>query len=332
VAIGQNLGSPEGSATTGDTTRSAGLGHRPVPAGRAPRRRRPGGSHALPALAFLAPLLVFYATYFVYAIGFLGKASRQRIGLSFVNAVDVGWENFRLVVTDPNFQRALVNSLGYALFHIAVALTLGFLLAMMLSTGVRFRKTFYIVFLVPALIPMALFATVFGQMLETRDGAINGLLRNVGLGALTQDWLGATVPAYTAVAILLVYAIGLPIMYYTAGASAMDLSVIESAVLDGARTGQIFRLILFPLLKNVHKTVILSMLLGAFRGFDIIYFSTNSQPGGRTGIVGTYIYSSTVGVDKVGFAAAASVIVLLVALVISIIQLIVTRRSGSTYV
>ena len=336
MSVGEDLETPEGGAATGQApTRPAEDGHRPGPAGRVRRwsyQRNPGGAQVLPAMAFLAPLFVFYGLYFLYAIGFLGKVSGQRVGLSFANAVDVGWENFRLVATDPIFQRSLANTLAYAFFHIAVALTLGFLLAMMLATGVRFRRTFYIVFLMPALIPMALFATVFGQMLETRDGALNSLLRDVGLGALTQDWLGSTVPGYTAVAILLVYAIGLPIMYYTAGATSMDLSVIESAVLDGARTGQIFRLILFPLLKNVHKTVILSMLLGGFRAFDIIYFSTGGKPSGRTEIVGTYIYGSTVSVDKVGFAAAASVIVLLVALVISIIQLVVTRRSGGTYV
>ena len=325
----QSRGAPPTASTRGEWSdrRSPRSPRGTVDRARRSSRRKATTRVLFIAGGFLLPLLAFYAVYFLYAIGFLTSVSGQRVGLSFVDAVDVGWDNFRLVITDPTFLWALANTLAFSAFHILVALTLGFLLAMLLATGVRFRKFFYVVFLLPALIPMALFATVFGQMLETKDGALNGLLRTVGLGFLQQDWLGHTVPGYTAVAILLVYAIGLPIMYYTAGATALDLSVIESAVLDGARTGQIFRLILFPLLKNVHKVVILSMLLGGFRAFDIIFFSTEGKPGGRTGIVGTYIYNTTLSVDKVGFAAAASVIVLVVALIIGIIQLIVTRRS-----
>jgi len=125
-----------------------------------------------------------------------------------------------------------------------------------------------------------------------------------------------------------VYMVGLPIMYYTSDITAVNLSLVESAVLDGASTWQVFRLMLFPLLRNTHKTVILSVLLGSFRAFDIIYFSTAGQPGGRTSITGTYIYNAALGINRVGYAAAASLIVLVIALVISLVQLVVTRKRG----
>jgi ABC-type sugar transport system permease subunit len=74
--------------------------------------------------------------------------------------------------------------------------------------------------------------------------------------------------------------------------------------------------------------VILSVLLGSFRAFDLIFFSTLGAPSGRTGISGTYIYQSALAQDGVGYAAAASVIVLIVALIVSLVQIIVTRRSN----
>lgn len=301
-----------------------------------------GGSRALPprggasrvtaktgwyAVGFLTPLVIVYSVYFLFSFGVLGVVSTQRVGLTFRNAVDVGTQNFTLVASDPAFQGALLNTLLFALFSVAVSLTLGFALAMMLASGVRFRRFFYTIFLLPALIPMSLFATVFGRMLETRDGAINEGLRAIGLGFLAQDWLGDPGAAYVAVAVLITYAIGLPIMYYTTDVAQVQASVMESATLDGANVWQIYRIMLFPLLRTTHITVILSVLLGSFRAFDIIYFSTAGQPGGRTDITGTYIYKATLGLDRIGYAAAASIIVLVVALAFSIIQIIVRRKA-----
>ncbi|MFV0464000.1 MAG: carbohydrate ABC transporter permease [Nostocoides sp.] len=284
--------------------------------------------HLVTALLFLLPLIAFYGIYYLYSFVFLARISTERVSLTFVGAVDVGWENFRLVVTDPVFLTSLVNTFAFAGIAIVAGLTVGFVLAIILATGVRGRKVFYAIFLIPSLIPLSLFATVFGQMLETQDGAFNRILRAIGLGGLQQEWLSNTGPAYVAVAILLVYLVGLPIMYYTSDIPAANLDLVEAALLDGAGPWQIFRLILFPLLRTTHITVILSVLLGSFRAFDLIYFSTGGAPGGRTNIVGVYIYNATLGHDRVGYAAAASVIVLIVALSISAVQMFLTRRGA----
>jgi ABC-type sugar transport system permease subunit len=97
-------------------------------------------------------------------------------------------------------------------------------------------------------------------------------------------------------------------------------------MIDGASAWQTYRLILFPMLRNTHRTVVLSVLLGSFRAFDVVYFSTNGQPGGRTAITGTYLYNSMLGQDRVGYAAAAAVIVLVIALGISAVHVVLQRR------
>jgi raffinose/stachyose/melibiose transport system permease protein len=291
--------------------------------------RRRSRREGLVALVFLLPVLAFYGIYYLYAFLFLGVVSRQRVSLSFVDPIAVGWDNFRLVITDPLFQRSVFNTLLFAVIAIVASLTFGFVLAMLLSTGVRGRGLMYGLFVLPCLIPMSLFATVFGQMLETKDGALNQLLGAVGLGFLQQDWLGETGPAYVAVTILLVFMVGLAIMYYTADLTGLNMSLVEAAVLDGAGPWQVFRRVLFPVMSLTHKTVIISVLLGSFRAFELVYFSTGGQPGGRTSITGTYIYGAALGQDRVGYAAAASIIVLLIALAISIVQLLITRRRSS---
>ncbi|MEY9938966.1 carbohydrate ABC transporter permease [Streptacidiphilus sp. MAP5-3] len=283
----------------------------------------------LPAAVFLAPLLALYGVYYLYAFVFLGQTSRQSVDLSFTGATDVGWRNFQLVLTDPVFWRDIGNNLLFAAVSILVALTLGFFLAVSLASGVRARTFFFVVFLLPSLVPMSLFATVFGQLIQTNGGAINQTLRAVGLGALAQDWTGNTTSAYVAVFILLTYLVGLPIMYYTSDLTTANTAVLEAAMIDGAGTWQMYRLILFPMLRGTHRTVILSVLLGSFRWFELIYFSTDSQPAGRTGIPGTYIYDQmfpSTGGGQIGYASAASLVVLVVAVAVSAVNVLVQRR------
>lgn len=282
----------------------------------------------LAAAAFLAPLAAFYSVYYLYAFGFLADMSTKQASLSFAEVTSVGTENFRLVLTDSAFHTSLLNNLLFAGVSIGAALTLGFFLAVSLASGVRFRRVFYLVFLLPSLIPLSLFATVFGRMLETDDGAVNAGLRAVGLGSLGQDWLGSTGPAYAALFVLLVYLIGLPVMYYTSDLTTVNTSVLEAAMIDGAKAGQMYRLILFPMLRATHKTVILSVLLGSFRAFDVVYFSSKGQPGGRTAITGTYLYNTMMGSGRVGYASAAAVIVLVLALAVSAVQILIQRRSA----
>ncbi|WP_405144648.1 sugar ABC transporter permease [Sphaerisporangium sp. NBC_01403] len=278
----------------------------------------------VPAAVFLGPLLLFYAVYYLYAFGFLADMSTKQTSLSFTNITSVGLRNFELVLTDPAFHTAVLNNLIFATVSIAAALTLGFFLAVTLASGVRLRRLFYAVFLLPSLIPLSLFATVFGRMLETDGGAINQVLGHVGLA---QDWLGSTGPAYAALFLLLVYLVGLPIMYYTSDLATTNTAVLESAMIDGAGTWQMYRLILFPMLRNTHRTVILSVLLGSFRAFDVVYFSTNGEPGGRTSIAGTYLYNTMLGEGRVGYASAAAVVVLVLALAVSAVQVFSQRRA-----
>ena len=292
----------------------------------APRRR---GRALLTATVFLSPLLAFYGVYYLYAFVFLGQTSTTTVDLSFTGATDVGWRNFRLVLTDPQFWHAIGNNLLFAVAQIAIALTLGFFLAVSLASGIRLRKFFYLAFLLPSLIPMSLFATVFGQMLQTNNGAINQTLRAIGLGALAQDWTGNEASAYVAIIILLTYLIGLPIMYYTSDLTTANTAVLEAAMIDGANTWQMYRLILFPMMRGTHKTVILSLLLGSFRWFEVVYFSTDSQPGGRTAITGTYIYDQmfpSTGGGQIGYASAASLVVLVIAIAVSAVNVLVQRR------
>jgi ABC-type sugar transport system permease subunit len=283
--------------------------------------------HNRPALFFLLPMLAFYVVFYVYAFYFLIQTSFQEVTLSFRNAKPVGLENYSLVLTHNLFFSAVLNTFVFAGILILASLTLGFVLAVILSFKIPGRAIFFSIFLLPTLIPPSMIAAVFGSMLEYRFGTFNELLRSVGLGALAQRWLVDPQLAYMAVISIFVYLIGLPILYYTADLSTIDTSVIEAALIDGASVFQLFRLILFPLLNNAHKTVIVTTFLTIFRAFEVVFLFTGGGPSNTTDITSTYIYTFMRTGNNIGYVSAASVIVLFFALIFSVIQLTLYRRA-----
>lgn len=287
-----------------------------------PKRRSNRGM----VLVFLSPLLAVYGLYFVYGFIFLARTSVQRVGISFIDPISVGFDNYRLLAENDVFRRAIINNLLFAFAGIIAALTIGFFIAMAISAGAKPKRLLQVVFLVPALMPLSLVATIFGSMLQERFGVLNETLRAVGLDSLAQPWLTDPGFAFGTVAVLFCYLIGLPILYYTADLSALPMEPIEAALIDGAGTFRIMRSIIFPMMGSTHVTVILALLLGSFRSLEQVLFTTQGGPAGRTEIVGTFLYRFTTDPGKLtGFVSAAAVVVLFIALIVTLVQLAITR-------
>jgi raffinose/stachyose/melibiose transport system permease protein len=288
------------------------------------RRRRRADGRA--ATGFLAPLLVIYLVFFGYGFWFLARTSVTRVSLSFTDAIGVGAGNYRTLLENETFRRALLNNLLFGGISIVAALTLAFFVAFAISAGLRPKKLLYVLFIVPALMPLSLVATIFGSMLQQQFGVLNQTLTAIGLGGLAQPWLTDPGLAFASVAVIFCYLIGLPIMYYTADLSIFPTDTIEAALIDGATTFRIMRSVVYPMMTATHITVVLSLLLGSFRALEVVLFSTGGGPAGSTEIVGTFLYRfSTDPGPRTGFVAAGAVVILFVAFIVSIAQMFITR-------
>ena len=275
---------------------------------------------------FFGPLIGFYALFYLFSTGFLIFTAFQKVSIALRNPRFVGWKNFELLLTDPAFLAALKNNIIFAGTSIAAGLSLGFIIAVFLAAGHRGKGLFYAIFLLPTLMPLALVASVFRVLLESRFGGVNETLRAIGLESLAQSWLIDPTLAYGVVMILFVYMIGLPILYYTANLSALNSSILEAAVLDGAGPLRIMREMLFPLMRATHRTIVLSTVLMSFRAFDIVFFSTQGGPAGVTEITGTYVYRFSTSGLNIGYGSSAALVVMIFALFIAAVQVLWTRR------
>ena len=278
---------------------------------------------------FLLPLIVIFIGLLGYSFYFLIINSFKDVTITFRRSEFTGLLNYKTIFTDKAFWRSLLNTFILSSANIFCGLTFGFIISLILNFKIRGKRFFHALFFIPSMLPIALMATVFGSMLEYKNGIINQLLRGIGLGGLAQRWLADPRLAMWAVCSVSIFMIGIPIMYYTADLTTISRSIMEAATIDGAGMKDQLLLIIFPVLKNTHKTIILSMLLGGFREMERVFLMTDGGPGGSTEIVGTYIYRATRSAgSNIGLVCAAAVIILIVAFIISFIQLKLTSKNG----
>lgn len=278
---------------------------------------------------FLLPLIVIFIGLLGYSFYFLSVNSFRDVTITFRHTEFTGLANYKTVLTDLKFWRSLLNTFILSTANIFCGLTFGFFIAIVLNFKMKGKRFFHALFFIPSMLPIALMAAVFSSMLEYKNGIINQLLRGVGLDVLAQRWLADPRLAIFSVCSVSVFLIGIPIMYYTADLTTISDSVLEAATMDGAKTRHQLFLVIYPMLKNTHKTIILSMLLGGFREMERVFLMTDGGPGGKTEIIGTYIYRATRSAgSNIGLVCAAAIVVLIVAFLISFIQLRLTEKNG----
>ncbi len=288
-----------------------------------------GGNHNKAGYIFLLPLLIIFIGLLGYSFYFLIINSFKDVTITFRHADFTGLENYKTIVSDFGFWRAMLNTFLLSTANIFCGLTFGFFIAIILNFKIKGKRFFHALFFIPSMLPIALMAAVFGSILEYKNGIVNNIFRTVGLSGLAQRWLADPKLAIWAVCSVSIFLIGIPIMYYTADLTTISSSILEAATIDGAGMRHQLMLVIFPILKNTHKTIILSMLLGGFREMERVFLMTDGGPGGTTEIIGTYIYRATRSAgSNIGLVCAAAMIVLIVAFVISFIQLKLTSKNG----
>lgn len=278
---------------------------------------------------FLLPLILIFIGLLGYSFYFLVSNSFRNITITFRRSEFTGLTNYKTILNDFGFWRSILNTFFLSSANIFCGLTFGFIVAVILNFKLKGKRFFHALFFIPSMLPIALMAAVFSSMLEYKNGIINNILRTVGLGGLAQRWLADPKLAMWSVCSVSIFLIGISVMYYTADLTTISSSVLEAATIDGAGMRHQLMFVVFPILKNTHKTIILSMLLGGFREMERVFLMTDGGPGGATDIVGTYIYRATRSAGaNIGLVCAAAVIILIVAFIIAFIQLKFTSKNG----
>lgn len=291
-----------------------------------PRRRRRSWSGWL----FALPALIMYAV-------FVLRPTLATVQYSFYDwdgitaATPVGIENYRRVLSDPE----LFSSIGHAFFLIIfftlIPVTGGLLIASLLQDlKVKgLQTTARTALFLPQIIPGAAAAIAWVWMLSG-DGAVNQLLRAVGLDSWTRAWLGDFSWALPSVGVIGTWlGLGFCTILLISGIGKIDPSVYEAARLDGAGFFSTFRAVTLPALKNEIGVCVTVTVIAALASFDIVLMSTQGGPGNATMVPGVLVYQLGFTESRIGLASALGVILTLLILVVILPLQRLFREDGS---
>jgi raffinose/stachyose/melibiose transport system permease protein len=297
-------------------THAATVGTSRASAGVIRRRRRHGG---LTPWLFALPALFVYTLFLVYpAFTSLYFSLTDWDGLS-PNYHVVGLENYRNMVDDPVVVRAAINNVIWSVVTITVPVVLGLTLALLLNGKARGKPVLRMLFYTPGVLPLVSIASIWGWLYNPNYGAVNALLRTIGLDSLAQPWLGQNSTALAAVMVPAIWLrTGFPMLLYLAALQGIPQEQYEAATVDGATRSQRFWHITMPNLKPAHYIVIALSLIDSFKVFDLIYATTYGGPGTTTQVMGTWMYFNVFQYYHAGYGTAIAVVITIVAIAVSI--------------
>jgi len=236
----------------------------------------------------------------------------------------VGWQNYIYLLGHYLFFKSVKITMIYTGATVPLAYLLGLVAALLLNTDIKFRKFFRSVFLLPMMVAPVVVAMVVRVMLTNEFGIVNYLLSLLGITA--PIWLGTTKWALFSVVMVGVW-ITIPFNFIIllAGLQGIPTQIYEAAKIDGCSNLQSFGYITFPLLKPMSVIVVMMGIVNSFKVFEAIYALTSGGPGNATLTLTYYAYSLGFNSFRLGRAAASSTIIFLIALVVTLAFLRVTK-------
>jgi len=297
----------------------------------------------------MAPGLIMLTVFFAYPLMDTFWLSLNRYNL-FTPPEFIGLDNFRRAMGDELFWRVLGNTLLYALMVVPVLIVASFWLAVLVNNtlaGIKFFRTLYYIPVVTSIVV----AGIIWKWLYNSDGLLNALL--LGFGVKGPAWLADTrgVPeallgflgievqsvwftepaiALFSVALVTIWkAAPYYMIIYLAGLQGIPPQLAEAARVDGAGWFLVIRHIIIPTVKPYTLVVTIIATIAALRTFGEVYVMTGGGPFHRTNLLSYYIYTLGFKYLEVGYAAAVSLLLLLIIMVFSIINFRLAGGEGN---
>ncbi len=280
------------------------------------------------AYVFLLLPLAFFLVVRIYPAFESLRLSLLDFRTPLAPAPFIGLEHFRELLSDAVFAKALINTLLYTLVGVPMQLVLGLGIALLLHNINRARGFLRAVYFAPYITPIVASAWVWQWLLNKNYGPVNALISSLGLPA--QPFLQSPDQALVSAAALVIWQqLGFQIVIFLAGLEAIPRVFYEAADLDGASGWQRFRFVTLPLL---NATLVFSVVVATNGFLQLFTQVANLNPTDKGGpldstlTVALYIYRQGFESSKLGYAAAITVVLFMIILLLTLFQLRFLRR------
>jgi alpha-1,4-digalacturonate transport system permease protein len=227
------------------------------------------------------------------------------------------------------FWRAVYNTGAFALLQVGSMVALALVTALVLNRRIPGRGFFRGVFFYPVLLSPVVVALIWKWVLQ-REGVLNAVLASAGASPI--GWLSDASWAFFWCVFVSIWAhMGFYTLILLAGLQAIPADLYEAAQMDGATPWRSLRRITLPLLAPNLIVVLVLALIRAVQVFDEVFVLTGGGPGSATTFIVQFIYQTgfAESIHQYGLAAAASLVLALSLLALTLVQLRLTRRTLS---
>lgn len=284
------------------------------------------------AVWFVAPALLVIATFFllpVLAAVVLSLTDFDIYALADLhNLRFVGLDNYRHLLANPLFWKALGNTLYFVVVGVPLSIGLSLGTALLLNSPLaRWTRFCRAALFAPVVTTLVAVAVIWRYLFSTRFGLLNYLLGSLGIAPI--DWLGDPHWAMPAIIIFAVWKnFGYNMIILLAGLQTIPDELYEAARIDGASTWRQFRSITLPMLAPVLLMVVILTIAGYFQLFAEPYVMTQGGPLQSTVSVLYFMYEEGFKWWNLGSASAVAFILFVIIFAVTALQMRTVGKAG----
>lgn len=278
---------------------------------------------------WILPSIVLMFIFIIIPIFSVFRMAFSRVTKTGLIKEFIWFDNFTKVLTSDKFLMVLKNTAIWTVAVVCLSTLLGFILALLLNNAFKGRKIARAIVVFPWATTLVIQASAWKFMLDNDFGALNNLLRTLGIISANVNWT-PTPAAWFAWEIACGIFVTIPFVCFTAlsGLQSIDDSYYEAATVDGAGYWQKLFNITIPLVKPSLTVATVLNIIYVFNSFPIVWTMTKGDPASRTDTLVTYLYKLAFYNGKQGEAAAVSVIGFVILLICASVYMVSTLKKG----
>ncbi|MDP2679591.1 MAG: sugar ABC transporter permease [Rhodoferax sp.] len=237
----------------------------------------------------------------------------------------VGLDNYRVMLDDPVFRKALANNLWFAGVTIPLSIGLALVMALWVNERMAGRALLRMAYFTPTVLPMIAVANIWLFFYTPQYGLLEQISGAMGLPA--QNWLGNPTTALGAVTLVAVWKeAGFFMIFYLAALQGMNPSLREAAAIEGASRWTFFRRVQWPLLMPTTVFVLVNAFINGFRMVDHLFVMTRGGPDNASTLLLYYLYEVGFSFWDTAYASAITVVLVAILAGVALLQFFVLDR------
>ena len=287
---------------------------------------------------FIAPTIVTLALMYVYPVIRTVIMSFFEVRLLTSSASTWsfnGLANYFTILHNAAFKTSMVNMVLIWFVGGIITLALSMVMAVILTSGIRFKRFFRAAIYMPNIVSAVALATMWRQYVFNYDyGMLNDLLQMVGLEKF--NWMGGDAKFWAMLGAFIFGSVGYYMLIYISGIEGIPQDLYEAATLDGAgKVGQFFRITL-PLLRGIIKTSITFWSINATTFFLWTKMFSPVNTEGSTIVPVVYLYDTVFGGKGVvqrdaGAGAAVGVVLTIIIVLVYVVTNVLIKDGDLEY-